>query len=70
MVLHVDIRKLVEGSIIETNRVEYRTSWNPQKVLHTICAFANDYEGTYGGYIVIGVSETNRIPDTVVGVNE
>ena len=70
MVLHVDIRKLVEGSIIETNRVEYRTNWNPQKVLHTICAFANDYEGTYGGYIVIGVSETNRIPDTVVGVNE
>ena len=37
---------------------------------HTICAFANDYEETYGGYIVIGVSETNGIPDTVVGVNE
>ena len=70
MVLHVDIRKLVEGSIIETNRVKYRTSWNPQKVLHTICAFANDYEETYGGYIVIGVSETNGIPNTVVGVNE
>ena len=70
MVLHVDVKKLVEGSIIETNRVEYKTSWNPQKVLHTICAFANDYEETYGGYIVIGVSETNGIPDTVVGVEE
>ena len=70
MVLHIDVKKLVEGSIIETNMVEYRTRWNPQKVLHTICAFANDYEGTYGGYIVIGVSETNGILDTVVGVNE
>ena len=49
MVLHVDVRKLVEGSIIETNRIEYRTSGNPQKVLHTICTFANDYEETYGG---------------------
>ena len=70
MVLHVDVRKLVEGSIIETNRVEYRASGNPQKVLHTICAFANDYEETHGSYIVIGVSETNGILDTVVGVNE
>ena len=49
MVLHVDVRKLVEGSIIETNRVEYKTGWNPQKVLHTICAFVNDYKRTYSG---------------------
>ena len=66
MVLHVDIRKLVEGSIIETNRVEYKTSWILRDPPHQSCAFANDYEGTYGGYIVIGVFGDKRNPRTVV----
>lgn len=70
MVLHVDVDKLIKGTIIETNRVEYKSSWNPEKVLHTMCAFANDYEDTYGGYIVIGISEIDGVPDQVIGVDD
>lgn len=70
MVLHVDIDKLIKGTIVETNRVEYKAGWNPEKILHTMCAFANDYEDTYGGYIVIGVSETDGVPDKILGVED
>lgn len=70
MVLHIDVSELVKGTVIETNRVEYKAGWNPEKALHTICAFANDYEGTYGGYLVIGVSENNGVPDRICGVED
>ena len=36
--------------------------WNPEDVLHTICAFANDIHNWGGGYIVVGVEEENGIP--------
>ena len=43
-------------------RIEYKKAWNPQAVLHTLCAFANDIDNWGGGYIVIGLSETNGQP--------
>ena len=46
---------------VESERVEFKASWNPQvtgpQVLSTICAFANDYHNLNGGYVVIGVEE-------------
>ncbi|MDI9471181.1 MAG: putative DNA binding domain-containing protein [Bacillota bacterium] len=45
------------------NRLESSIkAWNPQAVLHTLCAFANDIDNWGGGYIVIGLSETNGQP--------
>ena len=35
---------LLEGRVVERNRVEYKEGWNPADTIHTICAFANDYE--------------------------
>ena len=33
-----------------------------ESVLHTICAFANDFHNLGGGYIVLGVEEQNGRP--------
>ena len=63
----IDIGMLNEDTVVETNRIEYKECWNPEKVAHTICAFANDYENVDGGYIVIGVGEVDGIPRTARG---
>lgn len=49
------IETLLKGRVVEHDRVEYKTGWNPNDIIHSICAFANDYDNTNGGYIVIGV---------------
>ena len=42
--------------------MEYKGGWNPQSVLHTISAFANDFHNLGGGYVVLGVEERNGLP--------
>ncbi|MFH1305790.1 MAG: RNA-binding domain-containing protein [Candidatus Omnitrophota bacterium] len=42
--------------------MEFKEGWNPEAVLHTMCAFANDVNNWGGGYIVIGVREKKGIP--------
>ena len=32
---------LLEGRVVEHDRVEYKTGWNPNDMIHSICAFAN-----------------------------
>ena len=56
------IETLLEGKVVEKNRVEYKGGWNPSDITHSICAFANDYANVNGGYIVIGVEEDNGVP--------
>ena len=46
---------------VESNRIEFKANWNPDKIYHTICAFATDLENTGGGYILVGVEEENGI---------
>ena len=43
-------------------RIEFKTSWNADASLKTICAFANDLDNWGGGYIVLGVEEADGIP--------
>ncbi|MFN3848481.1 MAG: RNA-binding domain-containing protein [Spirosomataceae bacterium] len=62
MALPVNIEQLLNGKIIEWDRLEFKKSWNPEDVLHTICAFANDINNWGGGYIIIGVEENDGIP--------
>ena len=56
------IETLLEGKVVEINRVEYKEGWNPSDITHSICAFANDYANVNGGYIVIGVEEDSGVP--------
>jgi ATP-dependent DNA helicase RecG len=56
------IDKLLKGRVVEQNRVEYKSGWNPADTIHTICAFANDFSNVNGGYIVIGIDAPSGIP--------
>lgn len=68
--LPINLVALLERRTIESERVEYKTGWNPESALHTICAFANDFHNLGGGYLVIGVEEQNGRPiSPPVGVN-
>ena len=37
--LAINLHDLLRQRTIEGERVEYKAGWNPQNVLHTICAF-------------------------------
>ncbi len=55
-----NVSDLLEGRIIESNRIELKSGWNEKikaATLRTVCAFANDLLNLNGGYIVLGVEE-------------
>ena len=52
--LPVNVNDLLHQRKVEGERIEYKAGWNPDAVLRTICAFANDFENLGGGYVVIG----------------
>ncbi len=56
--LPINIDHLLHQRSIEGERIEYKAGWNPASVLHTICAFANDFHNLGGGYIVLGVADS------------
>jgi ATP-dependent DNA helicase RecG len=61
MPLHIHIEDLLSARIVESDRIEFKEGWNPDTIYRTICAFANDFDNTGGGYILIGVEEANGI---------
>ncbi len=60
--LPININDLLLQRTIESERIEYKADWNPESVMHTLCAFANDFHNLGSGYIVIGVAEDNGRP--------
>ncbi|MXW46642.1 MAG: hypothetical protein F4109_00375 [Gammaproteobacteria bacterium] len=60
-ILPINLADLLYCRGIESERVEFKASWNPQttgpQILKTICAFANDFHNLNGGYIVLGLEE-------------
>jgi len=62
MFLPINTEELLSGNTIENERIEYKKGWNPEDVMHSLCAFANDISNLGGGYIVIGINEKNGIP--------
>ena len=62
MALPVNIDDLVNHRKVEWARIEYKEGWNPEKVLHTLCAFANDIDNWCGGYVILGVAEKDGKP--------
>lgn len=43
MQLPININAILDKHVIESERVEFKKGWNPKAVLHTLCAFANDF---------------------------
>ena len=52
--LPLNLNDLLRQRTVEGDRIEYKTGWNPDAIVRTLCAFANDFENLGGGYIVIG----------------
>ncbi len=55
--LPINLNDLLGARTVESNRIEFKEGWNPDAIYRSICAFANDFDNTGGGYIVIGVAE-------------
>ena len=49
MALPLNIDDLIHQRKVESARIEYRKDWNPEKVLHSVCAFTNDIDNWGGG---------------------
>lgn len=61
MALPVNIEDLLNKRRVESERIEFKEGWNPDKIFRTIDAFANDFNNIGGGYIIIGVEEENGV---------
>lgn len=62
MPLPISVDRLLHGDVVESTRIELKGGFNPNPIMHSICAFANDIDNIGGGYIVIGVDEQNGWP--------
>ena len=62
MPLPININDLVNTRTVESSRIEFKKGWNPESIIHTICAFANDINELGGGYIIIGIEEKEGSP--------
>lgn len=60
--LPINIDDLLHSRTVESERIEYKAGWNPESILHTLCAFANDFQNLGGGYVIVGVEEQNGQP--------
>ena len=62
MSLPINIEDLLRQRKVEHSRIEYKENWNPEPIIHSLTAFANDFDNMGGGYILIGVAEENGRP--------
>lgn len=62
MPLPINIEDLINKRIVESNRIELKEGFNPDAIIRSICAFANDIDNIGGGYIVLGIEEDNGVP--------
>lgn len=62
MAIPININDLIDCRVVESNRVEFKSDWNPTPIIHSICAFANDIDNVGGGYIVVGVEGNDGTP--------
>lgn len=52
--LPINLEYLLHQRTVEGDRIEYKAGWNPDPIIRTLCAFANDFENLGGGYVIIG----------------
>lgn len=62
MAIPVNIDDLLNSRVVESTRIELKAGFNPNPIIHTICAFANDIDNIGGGYLVLGVEEQDGVP--------
>ena len=62
MAIPVNIENLINQRVVESTRIEFKSDFNPNAIIHSICAFANDIDNLGGGYIIVGVEEKDGSP--------
>lgn len=62
MNLPININDLLKGTTVEWERLEFKRGWNPEEILRSICAFANDFHNLGGGYIIVGIEGSHGQP--------
>ena len=62
--LPLNIDDLIHQRKVDSARIEYKKDWKPEKVLHSVCAFAHDIDNWGGGHN-IPKSEKENSPLTV-----
>lgn len=62
MALPIGIEELLHGEKVEGQRLEFKQGFIPLEVMHTLCAFANDFHNLDGGYLILGVAEDKGRP--------
>lgn len=67
--LPINLANLLHQRTIESERVEYRAGWNPENIVHTLSAFANDFHNLGGGYVVLGETKENSCKVLVIPFN-
>jgi ATP-dependent DNA helicase RecG len=60
MTILVGLEKILDHNVVEDSRIEFKEGWNPEPIMHTICAFSNDIGNLGGGYIVIGMEDRGK----------
>lgn len=71
MGIPVKVEDLIAQTNVESTRIEYKKSFNPESVIRTICAFANDIDNMGSGYIILGVEEEKGCPKyPILGVKQ
>lgn len=61
MALAINIEDLLNKRKVESDRIEFKKGWNPERIFRTVAAFANDFNNIGGGYVVVGIEEENGI---------
>ena len=73
MELEMSIEDLLNKRRVESDRIEFKASWNPDDIYHSICAFANDFDNVGGGYVrpVKGLEEyeLDTVQKDILGYN-
>ncbi len=63
MGLPININQLISKETVESERIEFKEGFNPEEIVHSICAFANDVNNWGGGYIILGIKEVDGEPE-------
>jgi len=62
-ILPINLEDLIHARSVESVRREFKKTWSKhilESVIHSICAFANDFFNLNGGYIVLGIEEDHN----------
>ena len=61
MAIPISVKQLIEGNLIESERIELKKGFNQEENIDSMCAFANDINNRSGGNILIGVADNHNL---------